>query len=98
MTAVDAATGAFLELDDIQAGALYERPSPYVGTYVLLKLEDRADGRELVRRAHRGWCGGASGPPTPPQAQTPQARPRSRSLSPTPGWRQWACRRRRWTA
>ena len=42
-----------LELDDIQAGALFERPSPYVGTYLLLHISDRADGRELVRRLHR---------------------------------------------
>jgi Dyp-type peroxidase family len=41
-----------LELDDIQAGALYERPSPYVGSYLLLRIDDRADGRELVRRLH----------------------------------------------
>ena len=39
-----------LELDDIQSGALHERPSPYVGTYVLLRIDDRAAGRELVRR------------------------------------------------
>ena len=45
-------TGVALELDDIQAGALYERPSPYVGTYLLLRIVDRADGRELVRRLH----------------------------------------------
>ena len=42
-----------LQLDDIQAGALFERPSPYVGTYVMLRITDRADGRELVRRLHR---------------------------------------------
>src|SRR6476620_12016743 len=42
-----------LELDDIQAGALYERPSPYGGTYLLLRIDDRGDGRELVRRLHR---------------------------------------------
>ena len=53
MTSVDARNGALLELDDIQAGALYERPSPYVGTYLLLRIEDRANGRELVRRLHR---------------------------------------------
>ena len=47
-----ATTGVTLELDDIQAGALYERPSPYVGTYLLLRIDDRADGRELVRRLH----------------------------------------------
>jgi Dyp-type peroxidase family len=43
-------TGAALELDDIQAGALRERPSPYVGTYLLLRIDDRAHGRELLRR------------------------------------------------
>jgi hypothetical protein len=46
-------TNTPLELDDIQAGALFERPSPYVGTYLLLRIDDRADGRELVRRLHR---------------------------------------------
>jgi Dyp-type peroxidase family len=39
-----------LELDDIQSGALHERPSPYVGTYLLLRIDERAAGRELVRR------------------------------------------------
>ncbi len=42
--------GIGLELDDIQSGALHERPSPYVGTYLLLRIDDRAAGRELVRR------------------------------------------------
>jgi len=42
-----------LELDDIQSGALFERPSPYVGTYLLLSIRDRHDGRELVRRLHQ---------------------------------------------
>ncbi|MFI5694775.1 Dyp-type peroxidase [Kribbella sp. NPDC051586] len=39
-----------LELDDIQAGALQARPSPYVGTYVLLRVNDGQDGRDLIRR------------------------------------------------
>ena len=42
--------GTGLELDDIQSGALHERPSPYVGSYLLLRIDDRRDGRELVRR------------------------------------------------
>ena len=42
--------GVSLELDDIQSGALHERPSPYVGSYLLLRIDDRAAGRELVRR------------------------------------------------
>src|SRR3954454_1491917 len=50
MTATEAIS---LELDDIQSGALHERPSPYVGTYLLLRIDDRAAGRELVRRLHR---------------------------------------------
>ena len=45
--------GPALELDDIQGGVLHERPSPYVGTYLLLRIDDRAAGRELVRRLHR---------------------------------------------
>lgn len=39
-----------LELDDIQSGALHERPSPYVGSYLLLRIDDRPAGRQLVRR------------------------------------------------
>src|SRR4051795_4858445 len=39
-----------LDLDDIQAGALHERPSPYVGTYVLLRVNDSQNGRDLIRR------------------------------------------------
>ena len=41
-----------LDLHDIQAGALHERPSPYVGRYLLLRLGDAEEGRELVRRLH----------------------------------------------
>ena len=41
-----------LELDDIQDGAVQERPSPYVGRYLLLRIDDRTAGRELVRRLH----------------------------------------------
>jgi Dyp-type peroxidase family len=51
MTATASTPGA-LELDDIQSGALHERPSPYVGRYLLLRVDDRAAGRELVRRLH----------------------------------------------
>lgn len=39
-----------LDLDDIQSGALHERPSPYVGTYLLLHFDDRRAARELVQR------------------------------------------------
>jgi Dyp-type peroxidase family len=39
-----------LELDDIQAAVLYPRPSPYVGTLIFLRVDDRGEGRELLRR------------------------------------------------
>ncbi len=39
-----------LELDDIQSGALRPRPSPYVGVFILLRIDDRRAGRELIRR------------------------------------------------
>src|SRR5437764_14089266 len=45
-----AGEGTSLELDDIQSGALHQRPSPYVGTYLLLRIDDRRAGRELARR------------------------------------------------
>src|SRR5436190_1747799 len=41
-----------LELDDLQGGVLHPRPSPYVGTYLLLRIDDRGAGRELLRRLH----------------------------------------------
>lgn len=47
MTGKPAAT---LELDDIQAPLLHPRPSPYVGTLILVRVDDRRDGRELLRR------------------------------------------------
>ena len=47
-----------LELDDLQSGVLHPRPSPYVGTYLLLRIDDRAAGRELVRRLHPVVGGG----------------------------------------
>jgi len=40
-----------LELDDIQAGALCPRPAPYAATYILLRIDDRKDGRELMGKA-----------------------------------------------
>jgi Dyp-type peroxidase family len=43
-------TTVALELDDIQAGALRPRPSPYAGAYFMLRIDDREAGRELLRR------------------------------------------------
>ena len=39
-----------LELGDIQRGVLHQRPSPYVGTYLLLRIDSREAGRKLVQR------------------------------------------------
>ena len=39
-----------LEREDIQSGALHERPSPYFGTYLLMRIDNPARGRELLRR------------------------------------------------
>ena len=65
-----------LEFDDIQSGALHPRPSPYVGTYLLLRIDDRRAGRELVRRLHPVVDAGRPAPTRP-------AAPGSLSPSPT---------------
>ena len=43
-----------LELDDIQSGVLRPRPTPYAATYMLLRIDDRKAGRELMRRLSDG--------------------------------------------
>lgn len=43
-------TSITLELNDIQAGTLRSRPSPYAGAYILLRVDERRAGRELLRR------------------------------------------------
>ena len=47
---MDDATAPLLELEDIQSGVLRPRPSPYAATYILLRIDDRRDGRALLRR------------------------------------------------
>src|SRR3974377_2501478 len=42
-------TPVVVELDDIQSGALHGRPSPHVGVHILLRIDDRRAGRELLR-------------------------------------------------
>jgi Dyp-type peroxidase family len=48
-----------LDLDDIQSGVLRPRPTPYAATYVLVRIDDRAAGRALMRRAHRAVASAA---------------------------------------
>ncbi|GAA1258705.1 Dyp-type peroxidase [Sphaerisporangium rubeum] len=44
-------TRGVLELHDIQRGVLSPRPTPYAATYILLRIDHPAHGRELMRRA-----------------------------------------------
>ena len=39
-----------MELDDIQAPVLHPRPTRYAGAVILVRIDDRRDGRELLRR------------------------------------------------
>ena len=39
-----------LEVSDIQATVLRPRPSPYKGEYFIVRIDDAAQGREMVRR------------------------------------------------
>jgi Dyp-type peroxidase family len=41
---------ASLEVSDIQATVLRPRPHPYKGEYVILRIDDAAQGREMLRR------------------------------------------------
>jgi len=47
---VTTAASTALELDDIQFGMLHQRPTSYVGTYLLLRIDNREAGRKLVQR------------------------------------------------
>ena len=40
---------AVLELDDIQGPVLRNRPLPYFGVYLLLRIDDPTHGREMLR-------------------------------------------------
>src|SRR6185369_15380646 len=46
----DLMPASVLELDDIQSGVLRPRPTPYVATYILFRIDERKAGRELMRR------------------------------------------------
>jgi Dyp-type peroxidase family len=53
-----------LELDDIQSGVLRPRPTPYEATYILLHIDDRRAGREVLRRL-AGVVASAADPVSP---------------------------------
>src|SRR4051812_1234795 len=46
-------TSNVLELDDIQAGVLRPRPTPYAATYIGFRIDDRKTGRELMQRVSK---------------------------------------------
>ena len=39
-----------LGIEDLQAAVLHPRPTPYAGTLILVRVDDRRHGRRLVRR------------------------------------------------
>src|SRR6185295_17183752 len=49
-----------LELDDLQSGILHPRPSPYAGCYIVIRIEDRRDGREMLGRLRDSIASAAS--------------------------------------
>jgi hypothetical protein len=49
-TRTTAAEGPPLQLEEIQGIVLRNRPSPCVGTYILLRVDDPSDGRQLMGR------------------------------------------------
>ena len=57
-----------LELDDIQSGVLRPRPTPYAATYIVLRIDNRVAGRELMRRVSTVVTPAAN--PTSPLADT----------------------------
>src|SRR5262245_19903842 len=48
-----------LELHDLQSGILHPRPSPFVGTYIVFRVDDRRDGRAFIGRLGR-WVASAA--------------------------------------
>jgi deferrochelatase/peroxidase EfeB len=61
-------TNSMLELDDIQSGVLLPRPTPYAATYIVLRIDDRKAGRELMRRVSAVVTSAAT--PSSPLADT----------------------------
>ena len=57
-----------LELDDIQSGVLRPRPTPYVATYIVFRIDDPKAGRDLMARVARVVTSAAN--PTSPLADT----------------------------
>jgi Dyp-type peroxidase family len=61
-------TQVMLELDDMQSGVLRPRPTPYAATYIVLRIDDRKAGRELMQRVSTVVTSAAN--PSSPLADT----------------------------
>lgn len=57
-----------LELNDIQSGVLRPRPTPYVATYIAIRIDDRMAGRELMDKVSKVVTSAAH--PSSPLADT----------------------------
>lgn len=57
-----------LQLEDIQSGVLRPRPTPYAATYIVLRIDDRKAGSELMRRLSAVVTSAAV--PTSPSGET----------------------------
>jgi Dyp-type peroxidase family len=57
-------TNVTLEVDDIQAPLLHPRPTRYAGAAILVRIDDRRGGRELLRRLIP-YVPSAAGPTVP---------------------------------
>lgn len=60
-------TDVSLELDDIRRGVLSPQPTPYAASYLAFRIDDRGDGRELMRRASTAVTSAAD--PVTPQGE-----------------------------
>jgi Dyp-type peroxidase family len=49
-----------LKLHELQSGILHPRPSPYVGAYIVLRVDDRRDGRQTLGRLARSIASAAA--------------------------------------
>ena len=64
---VSAESSVTLELEDMQAPLLHPRPTRYAGTVILVRIDNRRDGREALRRLIP-YVPSAAHPPQPDQA------------------------------
>ncbi len=51
-----------IEIDDIQSGALHHRPSPYVGVFLFLRIDNPQVGREMLTQLLPAIDGGLPSP------------------------------------